>query len=73
MSSCMTVVVYDHRLSLPYNAGTEHVGYSPSRKTLLACTRARSAGRCSASRVKGVKGLSTTVATTCGASSLALG
>ena len=34
--SCMTVVVYDHRPSHPYNAGTEHVGFSPTRQTLPA-------------------------------------
>ena len=28
--------LYDHRPSHPYNAGTEHVGFSPTRQTLLA-------------------------------------
>ena len=28
--------IYDHRLSHPYNAGTEHVGFSPTRQTSLA-------------------------------------
>ena len=27
---------YAHRRSHPYNAGTEHVGFSPTRQTLLA-------------------------------------
>ena len=27
---------YDHRPSHPYNAGTERVGLSPARQTLLA-------------------------------------
>ena len=28
--------LYDHRPSHPYNAGTEHVGFSRTRQTLLA-------------------------------------
>ena len=35
-SMCMAVVVYDHRPSHPGYAGTEHVGFSPTRQTLLA-------------------------------------
>ena len=31
-SSSMAVVSYDHRPSHPYNAGTDHVGFSPTRK-----------------------------------------
>ena len=31
-----TVVVYDPRPSHPYNAGTEYVGFSPTRQTLPA-------------------------------------
>ena len=27
---------YDHRPSHPYKTGTEHVGFSPTRETLLA-------------------------------------
>ena len=27
---------YDYRSSHPYYAGTEHVGFSPTRQTLLA-------------------------------------
>ena len=35
--SCMAVVVsYGYRSSHPYNVGTEHVGFSPTRQTLLA-------------------------------------
>ena len=34
--SCMAVVVYDDRPPHPYNAGTEHVGFSLTRRTLLA-------------------------------------
>ena len=34
-SSCMAVVVYDHRPSRPCNAGTENVGFSPTRQTSL--------------------------------------
>ena len=34
--SCMAVVVDDHKPSHPYNAGAEHVGFSPTRQTLLA-------------------------------------
>ena len=29
----------DHRPSPPYNAGTEHVGFSPTRQALLAPTK----------------------------------
>ena len=29
-------VSYDHRPSHPYNTGTEHVGFSPTRQSLLA-------------------------------------
>ena len=29
---------YDHRPSRPYNDGTEHVGFSPTRQT-FACTK----------------------------------
>ena len=32
----MTVVVSDHRLLHPYDAVTEHVGFSSTRQTLLA-------------------------------------
>ena len=32
---------YDHRPSHPYNAGTEHVGFSPTRQTLLATSLKR--------------------------------
>ena len=28
--------MYDHRPSHPYDAGTEHVGFSPTRRTFLA-------------------------------------
>ena len=39
---CMAVVVHDHRPSHPYNAGTEHVGLSPTRQKLLApCAKRR--------------------------------
>ena len=37
--SCMGVVIlrkYDHRPSHPYNAGTKHLGFLPTRRTLLA-------------------------------------
>ena len=44
--------IYDHRPSHPYNAGTEHVGFSPTRQTLLAPSAKRSV-RCRASRMKG--------------------
>ena len=39
--SCMAVVVKDHRPSHPYNAGTEHVEFSPTRQTLLARSAVR--------------------------------
>ena len=42
---------YEHRTSHPYNAGTENFGFLPTRQTLL--DQARSAVRCSASRMKG--------------------
>ena len=44
---------YDHRPSHPCNAGTERVGCSPSRQTVLAPSAEPSAVRCSASRMKG--------------------
>ena len=40
------------RLSHPFNAGTEHVVFSPSRQTLLAPSAKRNV-RCWASRMKG--------------------
>ena len=43
---------YDHRPSQPHNAGTEHVGFSPTRQTLLAPSAKRNV-RCPASRMKG--------------------
>ena len=45
-------VAYDHRPSHPYNVGTEHVVFSPTRQTLLIPSVKRNA-RCLASRVKG--------------------
>ena len=42
---------YDHRPSHPYNADTEHDGFSPTRQTLLA--QARSTVRCSARHMTG--------------------
>ena len=46
--SCMDVVVlYGHRHLHPYNAGTEHVGFSPTRQTQV-----QGAERCSASRME---------------------
>ena len=33
---CMAVVVYPYIPSRPYNVGTEHVGFSPTRLTVLA-------------------------------------
>ena len=44
--SRMTITI---RPSHPYNAGTEHVGFSPTCRALLA----PSTVRCSASRMKG--------------------
>ena len=38
-SLCM--LSYDHRPSHPYYAGTEHVGFSPTRQTLLALSAER--------------------------------
>ena len=35
---CMTVVVYGHRYSRPYNTGTEHVGCSPDQ-VAIACSK----------------------------------
>ena len=35
-SVCAWPYWYDHRPSHPYYAGTEHVGFSPTRQTLLA-------------------------------------
>ena len=35
-SVCAWPSSYDHRPSHPYYAGTEHVGFSPTRQTLLA-------------------------------------
>ena len=35
-SVCAWPLPYDHRPSHPYYAGTEHVGFSPTRQTLLA-------------------------------------
>ena len=35
------VVVIDHRPSHPYYAGTEYVGFSPTRQTLLAPSEKR--------------------------------
>ena len=32
---CTQFVQYDHRPSHPYYAGTEHVGFSPTRQTFL--------------------------------------
>ena len=40
-TSCMAVV-YDHRSSHPYNTGTEHVGFPPTRQILLAPSAVRS-------------------------------
>ena len=37
---CMAVVVW-YRPSHPYNAGTEHVGFSPTRQALLATSAKR--------------------------------
>ena len=43
-----------YRPSHPYNAGTEHVGYLPTRQTWLACTKREAKREVSrASRVKG--------------------
>ena len=50
--SCMTVVVYDYRLSHPYYTGMEHVGFSLTRQTLLAPSAKRREVR-PASRMKG--------------------
>ena len=36
LTSYAAVVVYDHRPSHAYIAGKEHVGFSPTRQTLLA-------------------------------------
>ena len=33
-----------HRPSHRYNAGTEHVGFSPTRQTLIACTKREAKG-----------------------------
>ena len=42
LMSCMAVVVYDYKPSHPYSgAGTEHVGFSPTRQTLLASSAKR--------------------------------
>ena len=35
-SVCAWPSSYDHRPSRPHYAGTEHVGFSPTRQTLLA-------------------------------------
>ena len=35
-SVCACPWSYDHKPSHPYYAGTEHVGFSPTRQTLLA-------------------------------------
>ena len=35
-SICAWPYSYDHRPAHPYYAGTEHVGFAPTRQTLLA-------------------------------------
>ena len=35
--SCMAVVVGSYRPSHPYNAGVEHVGFSPTRQAFACC------------------------------------
>ena len=41
---CAWPLSYDHRPSHPYDAGTEHVGLSPTRQTLLAPSAKRRDG-----------------------------
>ena len=44
---------YDHRPSHPYSAATEHVGFFTDQAGIACCLhQARSAVRCSASRMK---------------------
>ena len=40
-SVCAWPQSYDHRPSHPYYAGTEHVGFSPIRQTLLVAPSAK--------------------------------
>ena len=48
---CVCVLIITHgrsRMAIdppshPYNAGTEHIGFSPTRQTLLACGTKREA------------------------------
>ena len=63
--------IYNHRPSHPLNAGTEQIGFSPTRQTFDCSDKARSAARCCASRLKGE--LHPLVKVTCEAESLALG
>ena len=32
-------LMYDHRLTHPYNAEMEHVGFSPTRRAGIACIK----------------------------------
>ncbi|CAM9978281.1 unnamed protein product, partial [Laminaria digitata] len=50
---------YDHRPSHPYKAGTEHVGFSPTRKTSLAPRRGGVVGP--DSRRRNVSGFAETI------------